>query len=1195
MKRLIRWLLSGLMLAGMLCMAFEKEATAQALLDTPNWEVLGADVNWLSNSANETRGITVNPVTGHILVATRAGGNAIKVLDPDDGSVVSDLDLSGVVGGMFAINRLDATSDGQIFVGNFSLNGDGYAIYWYEDEDAAPVKVFEGNPYGGRIGDGFGVVETSEGIKVYASGTFNDRMAEFTWNPVEQELEDMRIITLPADEHANARILGVPGEDDALWINGRDATILKIDLDGNPLVEIGPNIVAPGNGELEFITANGRNFLVTGVRAPEDNVFSIIDITNEEAPFVIARTKDLTVNSNDFRVGDIAFDPGNSSVTFLVTNSGLTNFVLDFDKIVTDQLISSYYIPQGDFPRGFESLKEAFDSLNAVGANGPVTFYITDDLDESAHQLVLDNADVTEESPLLIKPLSGVQPVVTVSDTVGVEGGPAGITLFNTGWVTIDGSNEYNGDSRDLTILNTDGKPDRMISVLGASPNVTIKNTVIYASGGDVHTGVRSRRDGADIGVPTGLLVQNCQLGSAENPFVEGVQLLGTATNRNNAHIYDNEIYTSGRGITTWYNVDNRYIGNQIEIHNPVENRIYNSGIYLVLVDGETVIRENKITRLAMNSTDAPAYAASIVTNFNEGIITVANNLLGAGEAVNEGSVEDNNFYGIAINNAGSVAKMNVYHNTFRFMAGPEVGITAAVGFDGTDLDDNPIRNTAENYDFRNNIVHNETDNEDALAIQWYASAAQFSSDFNNLVVASEEANLVLLEGDHFETLAEWAAETDNDRRSASVPVEFAADDDWKLAGASDGDVRLAGTPIEGITTDIAGNPRSETSPYMGAYEGDVELVPEPDIRPFALEAPADGAALNLNDVDDNVVIEWEYPQSMIAWSQLNGRLEEDQFAHIGDGESGQGRYIGTQLGVAAWLQTPLLDNPGTLGFWVSTFSDDTVLDLVIEISEDGQTWDEVDVLEAREGGAGDISEAWSYQEVDIDSEGEYFVRFSQDENAIESFYLDDISVSSFLFPDELLLEEDFEIWNAFKSIKFTWHLDTPGSEFNNPELSLQSDRNGDGNTLTLTANQIDAALDGIGVGPGAVFTGSWTVTAELGDWVEFASEPFGISITRLGDTSAEAEQAYAFELSQNYPNPFNPATKIEFSLPDRMEVRLDVYTINGQRVATLVNETRQAGAHTVEFDGSAVSSGIYIYRIVAGDYVQTRKMTLIK
>lgn len=93
----------------------------------------------------------------------------------------------------------------------------------------------------------------------------------------------------------------------------------------------------------------------------------------------------------------------------------------------------------------------------------------------------------------------------------------------------------------------------------------------------------------------------------------------------------------------------------------------------------------------------------------------------------------------------------------------------------------------------------------------------------------------------------------------------------------------------------------------------------------------------------------------------------------------------------------------------------------------------------------------------------------------------------------------------------------------------------------------------------------------------------------------AEITLPTEFSLSQNYPNPFNPTTQINYSLPFDTEVRLDVYTSNGELVRTLVNETQSAGTHTVEFNASDLASGTYIYRMVAKDFVQTRKMILIK
>ena len=85
------------------------------------------------------------------------------------------------------------------------------------------------------------------------------------------------------------------------------------------------------------------------------------------------------------------------------------------------------------------------------------------------------------------------------------------------------------------------------------------------------------------------------------------------------------------------------------------------------------------------------------------------------------------------------------------------------------------------------------------------------------------------------------------------------------------------------------------------------------------------------------------------------------------------------------------------------------------------------------------------------------------------------------------------------------------------------------------------------------------------------------------------------FSLAQNYPNPFNPATRIDFALPVTSPVRLSVYNMLGQEVATLVNGTITAGSHTVSFDGSRLASGIYFYRLVAGSYVNTMRMILVK
>jgi hypothetical protein len=101
--------------------------------------------------------------------------------------------------------------------------------------------------------------------------------------------------------------------------------------------------------------------------------------------------------------------------------------------------------------------------------------------------------------------------------------------------------------------------------------------------------------------------------------------------------------------------------------------------------------------------------------------------------------------------------------------------------------------------------------------------------------------------------------------------------------------------------------------------------------------------------------------------------------------------------------------------------------------------------------------------------------------------------------------------------------------------------------------------------------------------------------------------QPLEFALSQNYPNPFNPTTKIKFTIPTPLSppfakggktggvVTLKVYDILGNEIATLVNEEKPAGSYEVEFDARGLTSGIYFYQLRAGDYVETKKMVLLR
>ena len=90
-------------------------------------------------------------------------------------------------------------------------------------------------------------------------------------------------------------------------------------------------------------------------------------------------------------------------------------------------------------------------------------------------------------------------------------------------------------------------------------------------------------------------------------------------------------------------------------------------------------------------------------------------------------------------------------------------------------------------------------------------------------------------------------------------------------------------------------------------------------------------------------------------------------------------------------------------------------------------------------------------------------------------------------------------------------------------------------------------------------------------------------------------QKVVEYNLAQNYPNPFNPNTNISFILPESGNVKLTIYNLLGQEIKTLVNGFKESGVHNVSFDARDLNSGIYLYKLEANNFNQTRKMTLVK
>jgi hypothetical protein len=109
-------------------------------------------------------------------------------------------------------------------------------------------------------------------------------------------------------------------------------------------------------------------------------------------------------------------------------------------------------------------------------------------------------------------------------------------------------------------------------------------------------------------------------------------------------------------------------------------------------------------------------------------------------------------------------------------------------------------------------------------------------------------------------------------------------------------------------------------------------------------------------------------------------------------------------------------------------------------------------------------------------------------------------------------------------------------------------------------------------------------------DWETPPSYGVGTSVDRN-----DLDSPNTYVLHNNYPNPFNPTTNISFSLPANEFVELSVYNVLGQKVATVLNQQMSAGTHSVSFNARGLASGVYIYQIRAGSFVQNKTMMLVK
>jgi len=530
----------------------------------------------------------------------------------------------------------------------------------------------------------------------------------------------------------------------------------------------------------------------------------------------------------------------------------------------------------------------------------------------------------------------------------------------------------------------------------------------------------------------------------------------------------------------------------------------------------------------------------------------------------------------------------------------------------------------------KNNILINERTNTNGYVIR----NANTTIDYNNCVIGV-------------------GGNTSNfGTNSKSKAVTYTNTTDLHLSGQSVGDYELAGTPIESYTTDIDGQTRSTTFPYMGADENTNVVLAASYKRPVdgdaadwtgtasgtlhatavsaeeaiytgesgdsrtdqhgggagedannditefrftrdqsyiyftakfrditTLDRPYIAVGIDANQSDDTP--SWIGDQSGVslvpatnrAWERqlavhatTSGNLNLEMFADDGSewyaplsNYQVSGSVDNNVIEFRVALHDLGITSSTTLNLAVATFNNNVGFNNVV----DATTGSFIDVITAGYSGSNNAWFRAGSSNTDLNSNVSWNQSLSPLPVELTSFnasaFGKDVKISwatatevnSYQFVVE---RSDNEVWNVVGTVNASGNSNSP-KQYSFTDNNLQQGK------YQYRLKMIDN--DGS-------YEYSQTVEVDIDVPKEFA-------------------------LMQNYPNPFNPVTNINYTIPVDSKVMLVIYSISGEKVAELINETQSAGSYSIPFNASNLASGTYVYRLIANDFVQTKKMLLIK
>ena len=311
---------------------------------TGNWWADVYDYDFFNND-NNTRGMGFNPVTDHLLVASRSGGTNVHIVDATTGEVLGTLDMTDVAGGTFAINKIVAADDGVIYVCNLAVGGTGFKVYRWADESAVPTVAFSGD-LNGRAGDVMGIYGSGTETVLYVSGANSAEIAVLTTTDGETFTAGTPI-AINAGE-ANGGICGV--SDTTIAINAAWNSARHISITGATLDVIGDEIIPSYYGNVHYLGTGSSDFLIVNTNHQTEHYRKIQVYRIEDGGFSLFAEGEAggAANGNPNVTGD-AWTRINDDNTVTIFQMSSNNAIASWNMELppTDAYISNYDLDFG--------------------------------------------------------------------------------------------------------------------------------------------------------------------------------------------------------------------------------------------------------------------------------------------------------------------------------------------------------------------------------------------------------------------------------------------------------------------------------------------------------------------------------------------------------------------------------------------------------------------------------------------------------------------------------------------------------------------------------------------------------------------------------------------------------------------------------------------------------------------------------